>query len=224
MLSKEALLSFPDFTKQFHLYSDASDKQLGATVVQEGKPLGFYARKLNPAQKNYTVGERELLGIVEGLKAFEGILRGQDVVVHTDHLNLLYQAMPTQRMVRWRLLLEEFHPIVKHVAGKDNDAADALSRLDMSDNDGFDEIEWGETTKPLTYADEVKERIQMLFPMASEENLQDKSFPLAPDMFKAYQENDRELQRLMDSAERRNSERFTTRAVEGVELIHDGNQ
>ena len=224
MLSKEALLSFPDFTKQFHLYSDASDKQLGATVVQEGKPLGFYTRKLNPAQKNYTVGERELLGIVEGLKAFEGILRGQDVVVHTDHLNLLYQAMPTQRMVRWRLLLEEFHPIVKHVAGKDNDAADALSRLDLSDNDGFDEIEWGETTKPLTYADEVKERIQMLFPMASEENLQDKSFPLAPDMFKAYQENDRELQRLMDSAEKRNSERFTTRAVEGVELIHDGNQ
>ena len=64
----------------------------------------------------------------------------------------------------------------------------------------------------------------MLFPMASEENLQDKSFPLAPDMFKAYQENDRELQRLMDSAERQNSERFTVRTVEGVELTHDGNQ
>ena len=68
MLKKEALLSFPDFSKPFHLYSDTSDRQLGATVVQEGKPLGFYTRKLNPAQKNYTVGERELLGIVEGLK------------------------------------------------------------------------------------------------------------------------------------------------------------
>ena len=64
--------------------------------------------------------------------------------------------MPTQQMVRWRLLLEEFHPIVKHVAGKDNDAADALSRLDISDNNGFDETKWGEATKPLTYADKGK--------------------------------------------------------------------
>ena len=83
MLKKDALLSFPDFDKPFHLYSDASDRQLGATVVQDGKPLGFYTRKLNPAQMNYTVGERELLGIIEGLKAFEGILLGQDVTVHT---------------------------------------------------------------------------------------------------------------------------------------------
>ena len=40
---------------------------------------------------NYTtVGEKELLGIVEGLKAFNGILHEMDVTVHTDHLNLLY--------------------------------------------------------------------------------------------------------------------------------------
>ena len=45
----EALLSFPDFTKPLHLYTDASDQQLGATVVQDGKPLGFYTRKLNAA-------------------------------------------------------------------------------------------------------------------------------------------------------------------------------
>ena len=34
-------------------------------------------------------------------------------------------------MVRWRLWLEEFAPLFKHVAGIDNDAADALSRLEM---------------------------------------------------------------------------------------------
>ena len=80
------------------------------------------------------MGERELLGIVEGMKAFEGILRGCELIVHTDHLNLLYSEMPSQRMVRWRLLMEEFHPTVLHVAGKDNDAADTLSRLDIDDN------------------------------------------------------------------------------------------
>ena len=74
MLSKEATLAFPDFEKPFHLYTDASDVQLGATLVQDGKPLGFYTRKLSASQLNYTVGEKELLGIVEGVKSFEGMI------------------------------------------------------------------------------------------------------------------------------------------------------
>ena len=87
MIKTEVKLAFPDFTKPFHIYTDASDIQLGATLVQDGKPLGFYTRKLSDTQVNYTVGEKELLGIVEGLKAFAGVIRGQDLTVHTDHLN-----------------------------------------------------------------------------------------------------------------------------------------
>ena len=98
MLSTEAELAFPDFDKPFHLYTDASDVQLGATLVQDGKPLGFYTRKLNAAQLNYTVWEKELLGIVKGLKAFEGIVKGFVLTIHTDHLNLLYNKLPSQRM------------------------------------------------------------------------------------------------------------------------------
>lgn len=215
MLKKEALLAFPDFTKPFHLYTDASDMQLGATVVQEGKPLGFYTRKLNSAQKNYTVGERELLGIVEGMKAFEGILRGQEVVVHTNHLNLLYSDMPTQRMIRWRLLMEEFHPTVVNVAGKDNDAADALSRLDFDDNG--DDADWGSTDPPMTYADKAKETMEALFPMASEQQMNE-SFPLATEMLQYYQEKDDVLQ-LQVSKD--TNTRFTTKQVEGFSLIHE---
>ena len=62
--------------------------------------------------------EIELLEIVEGLKAFEDILRAQDVTIHTDHLNLLYNNCPTQRIFWWRLMLEEFHAKMLHVAGK----------------------------------------------------------------------------------------------------------
>ena len=38
-------------------------------------------------------------------------------------------------------MLEEFHPKVLHVAGKENDAADTQSRLDTADNSN-DELEW----------------------------------------------------------------------------------
>ena len=91
---------FPYWNLPFHLYSDASDRQLGATLVQNGKPLGFYTRKLNAVQLNYSVGEKELLGIEEVMKAFEGMVRGFEVIIHTDHLNLLYSKMPNQRMMR----------------------------------------------------------------------------------------------------------------------------
>ena len=90
VISQETLLTFPRFDIPFHVYTDASNKQLGAVIMQEGKPLAFYSRKLNHAQKKYTTGEQELLSIVETLKEFRNILLGQKVIVHTDHKNILY--------------------------------------------------------------------------------------------------------------------------------------
>ena len=127
MIKTEVKLAFPDFTKPFYLYTDAINIQLGATLVQDRKPLGFYMRKLSNTQVNYTVGEKELLGIVEGLKAFAGVICGHDLTIHTDHPNLLYNKLPSQRMMRWQLLLEEYHPKVVQINGIDNDAVDALS-------------------------------------------------------------------------------------------------
>jgi hypothetical protein len=85
--SQETLLAFPDFEKEFHVYTDASNKQLGAVIMQEGKPLDFYSRKLNPAQTRYTTGEQELLSIVESLKEFRDILVGQQVIFIIWHLS-----------------------------------------------------------------------------------------------------------------------------------------
>ena len=71
IISKEALVSFPDFSKPFEIHIDASHTQLGAVVSQGNKPIGFYSRKLNSAQTRYTTTERELLSIVEALKNLE---------------------------------------------------------------------------------------------------------------------------------------------------------
>jgi hypothetical protein len=55
----QVLLCYPDFNKPmlFHLYTDASDHQLGAVIMQDKKPIIFYSRKLNKAQKQYTTTE-----------------------------------------------------------------------------------------------------------------------------------------------------------------------
>ena len=84
-MSKDTLLTYPDFTQAFEIYTDASDTQLGAMITQNGKPIAYYSRKLTDAQTRYTTTERELLAIVETLKEYRNILLGQKLIIHTDH-------------------------------------------------------------------------------------------------------------------------------------------
>jgi hypothetical protein len=52
IMSRKTLLSFPDFSKTFHIYADTSDYQLGSVIMQDGNPLAFHSRKLNSAPHN----------------------------------------------------------------------------------------------------------------------------------------------------------------------------
>ena len=130
IMSKEVLLSYPDFSQPFDLHTDASHTQLGAVLSQNNQPIAFYSRKLNPAQTRYTTTERELLAIVETLKEFRNILLGFKVRIYTDHKNLTYAQFNTERVMRWRLILEEYGPEIIYLPGHLNTVADALSRLD----------------------------------------------------------------------------------------------
>jgi hypothetical protein len=59
IMARETILAYPDFNKPFEIHTDASATQLGASISQDGKPITFYSRKLNPAQTRYTMTERE---------------------------------------------------------------------------------------------------------------------------------------------------------------------
>ena len=131
-LSQAATLHYPDFTCPFEIYTDASTFQLGGVIMQKGKPLAFYSRKLNAAQCKYTVMEQELLSIVEILREFRNILLGHEIVVYTDHKNLSFTNLNSARVHRWRLLVEEFGPQIRYVKGVNNVVADTLSRHPMS--------------------------------------------------------------------------------------------
>lgn len=132
VISRETLLHFPDFNQPFDIHTDASHTQLGAVISQNSKPIAFYSRKLSAAQTRYTTTERELLSIVETLKEFRNILLGQQIRVYTDHKNLTCKNFNTDRVMRWRLILEEYSPKLLYVPGTINVVADALSRLDIT--------------------------------------------------------------------------------------------
>ena len=131
IIAKQVLLSHPDFRQPFEIHTDASKFQLGAVISQNNKPIAFYSRKLTPAQLNYTTTEKELLAIVETLKEFRNILMGQQIVVYTDHKNLTYKVFNTDRVMRWRLICEEFGATLTYIQGSSNIVADTLSRLSL---------------------------------------------------------------------------------------------
>jgi hypothetical protein len=81
-IAKEVVLAYPDFSKPFEIYTDASTKQLGAVITQDNRPIVFFSRKLSDAQSKYTVTELELLAIVETLKEFNGIVGTTDKCLH----------------------------------------------------------------------------------------------------------------------------------------------
>ena len=77
------MLAFPDYSKPFVIYTDASSRQLGAIITQDNRPIAFFSRKLTEAQEKYSVTEQELLAIVDTLKEFHGMLWGQKLIVYT---------------------------------------------------------------------------------------------------------------------------------------------
>ena len=111
-IAKEVVLAYPDFTKSFDIYTDASTKQLGSVITQDNRPIAFFSRKLSDVQSKYTATKLELLAIVETLKEFNGMLWGQWINVYTDHKNLTRDGLglTSNRVARWQILLEELPP------------------------------------------------------------------------------------------------------------------
>ena len=66
--------------------------------MQDNEPLAFHTRKMNAAQAKHSMGEQELLSMVETLKMFEGTLQGQNSVAHVDQLNLSHKKLASDQL------------------------------------------------------------------------------------------------------------------------------
>ncbi|KAK7113985.1 hypothetical protein V1264_000125 [Littorina saxatilis] len=130
------VLLLPDIDKPYTVRSDASDIAIGAVLLQDQgqglQPVAYASRKLNKAERNYSVIEKECLGVVWSIKKFEQYLYSVHFTLETDHQPLTYlQKTKTEngRLMRWALQLQQYSFTVKIIRGVDNVGADYLSRL-----------------------------------------------------------------------------------------------
>ena len=132
IVAKDVMLRFPQHDKKFVIHTDASQHQIGATISQENKPIAYFSRKLSATQRRYATIEQEMLAIVKVLKEYRNFLLGANITIYTDHKNLLANNSDNNSVFRWKQKIQEYGPTLIYVKGKDNIAANALSRLPMT--------------------------------------------------------------------------------------------
>ncbi len=141
------VLSVPDPELQFIVEVDASEVGVGAVLSQrsplDGKvhPCAYFSHRLSPAERNYDVGNRELLAVRLALGEWRHWLEGaaEPFLVWTDHKNLEYIRSAKRlnsRQARWALFFDRFSFTLSYRPGSKNIKPDALSRLFDSPGSG----------------------------------------------------------------------------------------
>ena len=98
---KEALISppilgLPKPDRPYILETDASEYQLGATLLQQQDveeptswtTIGYWSRALSKEEKNYSATERECLAVLWALHTLRPYVEGTHVLIRTDHAAL----------------------------------------------------------------------------------------------------------------------------------------
>lgn len=103
-------------------------------------PVAYFSRKLSPTERNYDVGDRELLAIKLTLEEWRHWLKGAEhpFVVLTDHKNLEYLHTAKRlnpRQARWALFFARFNFTISYRPGSKNTKEDALSRMHSADRE-----------------------------------------------------------------------------------------
>jgi hypothetical protein len=134
MMAADVLCAYPNHNLPFDIYTDASDYQLGSCSMQDGKPVTYYSKKLNSAQKNYSTIDKKLQSIVVTLKEFRSMLLGAVINIYIDHKNILSLGDSSQRHLWWISYVNEYGPKLHYIKGPNNVIADTFSRIPMQDN------------------------------------------------------------------------------------------
>ena len=163
-ITDEFTLTYFDPQKETVLQVDASKKGLGATLMQENKPVAFASKAVTDTESRYANIKRELPAVVYGCEKFHNYLYGQSFTVQSDnrplesiHLKHLMAAPP--RLQRMLMRLQPYDLFIKYRQGKNMEVADALSRLSSQEKEPIPNMDVQIHEVCLQFSDDMLQRI-----------------------------------------------------------------
>ena len=146
-LLKGPILKLPMLEREFILRTDASDRAVGAVLLQDhdGRlhPVAYASKKLSERERRYAISQKECLAVIYGVQRFHKYLYAKKFVLETDHKPLeILSGKPSScpRLMRWALALQAYTFQTRVIAGSENLGADFLSRhieIDPDENPAF---------------------------------------------------------------------------------------
>jgi hypothetical protein len=121
-------IAYPD--NDLLVCTDSCKEGLEGVLMQEGRVICYESIKLNEHEINYVTHDLELVAIVHALKMWRHYLLGRIFVLMRYHYGLGHmfdQPNLNVRQARWMAFLSEFDFEIKHIKGKKNRVANALS-------------------------------------------------------------------------------------------------
>jgi hypothetical protein len=139
MLVSVKVMAYPDLSKPYKVYCDASDHTIGGVMTQDNdqgleKVVQYISHQLSSSQQNWSTIEKECYAVVYCLLKLRPYLygHGHPVRVLTDHQplrSLFTKQFHNTKIERWSVLLTEYQADIQYIQGKKNLKADMLSRI-----------------------------------------------------------------------------------------------
>jgi hypothetical protein len=129
------VLALPDFSNKFIVETDASDYGIGAILSQNGRPIAYLSKALGPSKRAWSIYSKEMLAIMEAIRAWRPYLLGNKFQIQTDQKSLkflLEQRIVTPEQQKWVSKLVGFDYEIIYRPGHSNSAADAMSQMPHS--------------------------------------------------------------------------------------------
>ncbi|KAL2232627.1 UNVERIFIED_CONTAM: Transposon Ty3-G Gag-Pol polyprotein [Sesamum indicum] len=156
VMTTSPVLAMPNFSQPFTVETNACGSGIGAVLMQQGHPIAYLSKALAPRNLGLSIYEKEFLALLMAITKWKHYLQGNHFVIKTDQRSLKYildQRIESVMQQKGVTKLFGLSYEVQYKKGKENSAADALSRITSTNNEMSLEVV---TTHILVWMQEVK--------------------------------------------------------------------
>ncbi len=128
ILAADDLMAYPNHNIPLHIYTDASNYQMGAIIIQQKFPVVYWSRTLNNTQQNeHTMGKELLFFMV--LEEFCFMILGAELFTYTHHKNLTVTMLNCHCVLHLQSFVKEYGPTILYYPDKKYVIANTFSHL-----------------------------------------------------------------------------------------------